>query len=63
MKTYLTKDLEIFALSESDSTIEGYFHKKFPIIGVMWHPERDRESKHQLHIIDIICNKTPWKKN
>ncbi|WP_428325001.1 gamma-glutamyl-gamma-aminobutyrate hydrolase family protein [Nitrosopumilus sp.] len=62
-KTDIAKDLEIFALSENDSTIEGYFHKKFPIIGVMWHPERDRESKHQLHIIDIICNKIPWKKN
>lgn len=53
-------ELDIFALSEKDFTIEGCFHKKYPIIGVMWHPERDQQKKHQSQIIDIFCNKKIW---
>ena len=34
-------ELDVFALSEKDFTIEGCFHKKYPMIGVMWHPERN----------------------
>ena len=52
--------LDVFALSEKDFTIEGCFHKKYPIIGVMWHPERDQQKKHQSQIIDIFCNKKIW---
>ena len=52
--------LDVFALSEKDFTIEGYFHKKYPIIGVMWHPERDQQKEHQSQIIDIFCNKKIW---
>ena len=52
--------LDVFALSEKDFTIEGCFHKKNPIIGVMWHPERDQQKKHQSQIIDIFCNKKIW---
>ena len=53
-------ELDVFALSEKDFTIEGCFHKKYPIIGVMWHPERDQQKKHQSQIIDIFCNKKIW---
>jgi putative glutamine amidotransferase len=52
--------LEIFALSDLDQTIEGYFHKKYPIIGVMWHPERKQQTVHQSRLIDIFYNKTIW---
>ena len=48
------QELEIFAESEEDSTIEGYFHKIHPIIGVMWHPERDQEQEYQSKIINIL---------
>jgi putative glutamine amidotransferase len=38
----LSKNFYIFALSE-DNVIEGIFHKKLPIFGVQWHPERINE--------------------
>ena len=55
------QELEIFAESEEDSTIEGYFHKKYPIIGVMWHPERDQGKEYQSKIINILYNQLIWK--
>ena len=60
-KEDIGQELEIFAESEKDSTIEGYFHKKYPIIGVMWHPERDQEQDYQSKIINILYNKLIWK--
>ena len=36
----LGSDLIPFATISEDGTVEGFFHKFFPIIGVMWHPER-----------------------
>jgi len=59
-KDDIVDELDVFALSEKDFTIEGCFHKKYPIIGVMWHPERDQQKKHQSQIIDIFCNKKIW---
>jgi len=38
----LGKDLEPFAIS-SDESIEGFYHKSLPVIGVMWHPERSQD--------------------
>ncbi len=38
----LANDFEIFAISE-DNIIEGIFHKKLPIFGVQWHPERIKD--------------------
>ena len=29
--------------SNIDDTIEAFVHEKFPIIGVMWHPEREQK--------------------
>tara|TARA_B110000014_G_C20125400_1_gene599009 strand:- start:3803 stop:4447 length:645 start_codon:yes stop_codon:yes gene_type:complete len=55
------QELEIFAESEEDSTIEGYFHKRYPIIGIMWHPERDQEQEYQSKIINILYNQLIWK--
>ena len=46
----LGNDLIPFATISEDGTVEGFFHKLFPIIGVMWHPERQAtiESKTML---------------
>ena len=56
----LGKDLEIFALTKTDRTVEGYFHKFLPIIGVMWHPERDRNMKTESVLMEIFKNKSLW---
>ena len=37
----LGRNLEIFAKSTNDDTVEGFLHNKLPIIGIMWHPERE----------------------
>ena len=37
----LGNGIEAFAKVDHDDTIEGFFHLNFPIIGVMWHPERE----------------------
>ena len=36
----LGNDLESIAIASSDDSIEAFSHKKYPISGVMWHPER-----------------------
>ena len=56
-------ELEIFALAETDNSIEGYFHKNYPIMGVMWHPERTSSGNYQNQIIDIFFNKQIWINN
>jgi N5-(cytidine 5'-diphosphoramidyl)-L-glutamine hydrolase len=33
-----------FAIHKKDNTIEGFIHKELPIIGVMWHPEREQNN-------------------
>lgn len=40
----LGKDLDAFAICDKDNTIEGFSHKRLPIVGVMWHPERDQNN-------------------
>ena len=44
-KVELNNDSDIFAIDERDNTIEGFFHLKYPIFGVMWHPERKSNEK------------------
>lgn len=56
----LGKDLENFAVAE-DKTIEGFFHKYLPIIGIMWHPERDKNSEFELELMKIYQEKLFWK--
>lgn len=38
-KNTISKKLSIFALSD-DGIAEGIYHPKYPIAGVLWHPER-----------------------
>jgi putative glutamine amidotransferase len=60
--TMLGEGLLPFALVNQDNTVEGYFHKKLPIIGVMWHPERDKNFKYESVLLDIFQNKLLWSK-
>ena len=59
-KEILGKNLEVFAVTKDDKTIEGYFHKVLPIMGVMWHPERDVNFQSSLKLVSILENKTIW---
>ena len=59
-KKGIGEKLQVFALSDHDNTIEGYYHSDLPIIGVMWHPERDVVSKHQTKLLEIFENKSLW---
>lgn len=38
------KSLISFAIHKNDNTVEGFIHKNLPIMGVMWHPERERNT-------------------
>ena len=60
-KEDIGRELKIFAETKHDSTVEGYFHKKYPIIGIMWHPERDQEQEYQSKIINVLYNQLIWK--
>ena len=59
-KKSIGENLQIFALSPHDNTVEGYYHSDLPIIGVMWHPERDMISKHQTKLMEVFENKSLW---
>ena len=55
-KSDLGKDLVPFAMSSIDQTVEGFVHKNYPIVGVMWHPERlkNSQSKEILRKVKIV---------
>ena len=47
-----------FAINQKDNTVEGFLHKKLPIMGVMWHPERDMDKNTEL-INNFLLRKIP----
>ena len=55
----LGRNLEPFAIVD-DGTIEGIFHKEYPIIGVMWHPERDQNSSNKEMLRKAFYEKNFW---
>ena len=57
----LGKELKTFGIVENDQTVEAFYHKKYPIIGVMWHPEREINFKKELKIFEILEKKIFWK--
>ena len=56
----LGNGIESFAKVDHDDTIEGFFHLNFPIIGVMWHPERDFNYENKLLIKNFFNKKLFW---
>jgi N5-(cytidine 5'-diphosphoramidyl)-L-glutamine hydrolase len=56
----LGKNIEPFAIVDKDKTIEGFFHKTLPIVGIMWHPERDSNNDDQLILEYIFSKKLFW---
>lgn len=58
----LGDDLNSFAISPQDNTIEGFIHKKFPILGVMWHPEREQNDYNVNILKNLFEEKRFWVK-
>ena len=58
----LGKNIEPFAITEHDKTVEGFFHKTLPIVGLMWHPERDSSYENQIIVKNIFSKKLFWNK-
>ena len=56
----LGNELEPFAVSSDDETIEGFFHRKFPIVGVMWHPERDPNHNNKIILSKVFHENNFW---
>ncbi len=47
----LSSALVAFAMSD-DGTVEAFYHPKHRIVGVLWHPERDKEVQRKKNTID-----------
>ena len=56
----LSSELTPIAIHREDNTVEAALHNTLPILGLMWHPERDKERKYQSKIVNIVYNKTAW---
>lgn len=54
--TNIGAELIPFAYSKDD-TIEGFCHKTLPIMGVMWHPERDTNMNNQMILKNFFTEK------
>ena len=59
-KSDLGKDLVPFAMSNIDQTVEGFVHKNYPIVGVMWHPERLKNSQNKEILRKVFHEKGFW---
>jgi len=54
------KNLQKFASDEEDKTVEGICHREFPIIGVMWHPERKQDNFNKNLVKTLFDEKKFW---
>jgi len=57
----LGSNLNAFAIFEGDKTIEGFFHNDLPIVGVMWHPERDSNPVNDVLLKKTLIDKAFWR--
>ena len=56
----LGENLDPFAIAD-DKTTEGFYHKTFPIIGVMWHPERSQNENNKQLLKKVFHDTNFWK--
>jgi len=52
----LGENLNVFAITKKDNSIEGFFHSQYSIVGVMWHPEREQNKNNKLLLQKIFNN-------
>lgn len=57
----LGEDLNVFARTLFDNSIEGFFHRKHRILGVMWHPEREQNKNNELILKHVFHNSNFWE--
>jgi len=57
----LGKKLSPFAICKVDDTIEGFYHSDLPVVGVMWHPERDNSNSTQIELMKMIYCDEIWQ--
>jgi len=57
----LGENLIPFARTVFDNTIEGIIHKRYKILGIMWHPEREQNKNNELILKCIFYDKDLWK--
>ena len=55
-KNDLSDEFYILAEDNSDLTIEAFVNKKYPLVGIMWHPEREQNSFNLMLIERILKN-------
>ena len=62
-KNTISKRLRAFAVSE-DGLIEGIYHPKYPIAGILWHPERPGSdiAADKSFVKSFVERKFFWKK-
>ena len=60
MKNQIGKKLKPFVIFTNDDSVEGFFHETLPILGVMWHPERNFGSDDKLILSTIFMNNFFW---
>ena len=58
----LSPNLRPIAIHTVDHTVEAAFHETLPIVGLMWHPERN-SGKFDKQIISSIFKKTVFQNN
>jgi N5-(cytidine 5'-diphosphoramidyl)-L-glutamine hydrolase len=56
----LGEHLNVFARALFDNTVEGIFHDKHKILGVMWHPEREQHKNDELILNYIFHDNDFW---
>ncbi len=52
-KKYISKSFESLAVDQKEN-VEMFVHKKYKILGVMWHPEREKSTKKFNKILDYF---------
>jgi len=55
LKSDLSKELKPFAVT--GDIVEGLYHPNLPIIGLQWHPEREKSSEADKKLIKNLINK------
>ena len=58
----LSLNLRPIAIHTVDKTVEAAFHETLPIVGLMWHPERN-SAKFDKQIISSVFKKTVFQNN